>query len=171
MNQNNRKEMRRNDESKRTKPSASKPRKRKYKTKAEKLEANRKSAADSRHRKKAVLMRLQQEVISLRRERSLLLLENAALKKQMSLSHAQNTLQSIDPISLSPSLITTTRSALDKMSTPTHSLQRNFKHLRTIAPRVASPINNQSAEEHLIALRLKVSKYGEGHVHVYNPTI
>lgn len=68
--------------------SASQSRKRKYKTEAEKLEANRKSAAESRQRKKALLLRLQEEVSSCRHDNSLLLIENAALKKKIAIYEA-----------------------------------------------------------------------------------
>ena len=57
-------------------------RKRKYKTDEEKLEANRKSAAESRQRKKLLMMKLQNEVTTLKQQNSLLRIENAGLKKK-----------------------------------------------------------------------------------------
>jgi len=64
-------------------------RKRKYKTAEEKLEANRKSAAESRHRKKMLLMHLQEKVNTLRQENSLLRSENKDLRNVFVLLHSQ----------------------------------------------------------------------------------
>lgn len=86
---------------------ASKSRKRKYKSEAEKLEANRKSAAESRLRKKVVLMKLQEEVTMLRRENSILYLENEEMKKKMALQQEalanSNLMNRLNPSMLSRS--------------------------------------------------------------------
>ena len=70
---------------------ASRRRRRKHRTEEEKLEANRKSAADSRLRKKMTLIKLQEKVTVLRKENSALHLENEILKKKVFLSHALRT--------------------------------------------------------------------------------
>jgi len=70
---------------------ASHSRKRKYKTNEEKLEANRKSAAESRHRKKMLMMHLQEKVSSLRQENTLLRSENQDLKKVFLMLQSQKT--------------------------------------------------------------------------------
>lgn len=83
---------------------ASKSRKRKYKSEAEKLEANRKSAAESRLRKKVVLMKLQEEVSMLRKENSVLYLENEEMKKKIALQ--QEALANSNLVScLNPSIL------------------------------------------------------------------
>lgn len=65
-----------------------KSRKRKYKSEEERLEANRKSAAESRHRKKILLEELQKSICLLREENTRLKLENEMFKQNMNLSQA-----------------------------------------------------------------------------------
>jgi len=138
-----------------------KSRKRKYKTKAEKLEANRKSAADSRHRKKAVMMRLQQEVMKLRREKMLLQLENAKLK-QMARPHTQSAIQSFDPLLMSSSTITNLRSQLGMVAGPVtgniHNLQNSLKQSGSMISSIITSTNNQPTEDQMAKIRLKVSR-------------
>ena len=63
-----------------------KSRKRKYKTEQERLEANRKSAAESRQRKKMQLEELQEAISILREENTRLRLENDLLKQRSNMT-------------------------------------------------------------------------------------
>ena len=146
-----------------------KSRKKKYNTKAEKLEANRKSAADSRYRKKAAMMRLQQEVIKLRREKMLLQLENAKLK-QMNIANPQDSVQSFDPLLLSPSAITNLRSQLGMVAGPVAgsicNLHNNFKQPDSIIKPIITSTTNQLKEEQIAKIRQKVRRVSKLSMHV-----
>lgn len=64
-----------------------KARKRKYKSEDERLEANRRSAAESRLRKKILMEKLQESICVLQEENTRLKVENEMLKQQMNLNN------------------------------------------------------------------------------------
>lgn len=133
------------------------PRKRKSRTKDEKLEANRKSAADSRLRKRLLVSRLQDEVVSLRHETTLLRLENAELKKKMDLY--QNTLNSCNNLSLETSFVPRAASPIDLAS---HTIADNIPNINNLSDRLhpellpfLSSDYEQQRKKQLLNLRLQ----------------
>ena len=100
------------------------PRKRKYKTEEERLQANRKSAAESRLRKKILLSELQNEVNMLQNENSLLQIENNIMKQKIRLSQTSGSVSTFmknNPLLLYSTPVSLTAKSVEAISHPIHS--------------------------------------------------
>lgn len=138
-------------------------RKRKYKTAQEKLEANRKSAAESRHRKKMLMMHLQEKVTSLRQENSLLRSENKDLRNVFMMLQSQKMpFQHLN--AEGSNLLNTLGSSMTQLAMTRNALSQNpiTQHLDT-SNQAVTLNKHQMSQENQLRLHTQVCAQNRGH--------
>ena len=139
--------------------SSSCPQRKKQRTKEEKLEANRRSAAHSRNRKRLLMTKLQDELYKLRHEMTLLQLENKGLRQKLSVFEGNGYSKTERPINKSIQLpIVLPRVSPSSSITTLQDVKNNYETIISSQSSQVSAYNDQLRKSILLGLQLRVSE-------------